>query len=86
MRPVSWAAVESLVEAMIGQQEEKLRALAARLGPNLTGDDLLQPHDHAILMESAEFNYEDGILAGLKAVAIAVRASRRVDSPPRGGS
>jgi hypothetical protein len=89
MRPVGWDAVEVLVDTMIEQQEAKLRALAARLGPHLTGDDILQPHDHAVLMESAEFNYEDGILAGLKAVAMAVRATRRggrVDSPPRGGS
>lgn len=85
---MSFEAVEALIDDMIGQQEAKLRALATRLAPHLTGDDILQPHDHAVLMESAEFNYEDGILAGLKAVAMAVRATRRggrVDSPPRGG-
>ncbi len=72
-----WEAVDRLLDAMEAQQAAKLLALGRRLVPHLTPDDLLQPHDHVALMESAEFNYEDGILAGIKAVATALRSIRR---------
>jgi hypothetical protein len=75
-----WDEVERLLEAMAVQQEAKLLALGRRLVPRLTAEDLLQPHDHGPLMESAEFNYEDGILAGIRAVATALRRMR-VESP-----
>ncbi|MFN8542672.1 MAG: hypothetical protein U0807_00455 [Candidatus Binatia bacterium] len=68
---------ERLLEEMVAQQERKLQALGARLAPELTAEDLLQPQDYAVLRESGEFNYEDGILAGLRAAAIALRAARR---------
>ena len=69
--------MERLLEEMIAQQEAKLLALARRLVPHLTAEDLLNPHDFVPLAESAEFNYEDGILAGLRAAGAAVRAARR---------
>ena len=74
---VSWDAVERLLGDMIAQQEGKVLALARRLVPNATPEDVRNPHDFAALVESADFNYEDGILAGLKAAAVAVRAARR---------
>ena len=74
---VSWDAVEALLAEMIGQQERTVLALARRLVPHLTPEDLRNPHDFPPLVESADFNYEDGILAGLKAAAVAVRAARR---------
>ena len=45
--------------------------------PHVTREDLRNPHDFVPLVESAEFNYEDGILAGLRAAEVAVRAARR---------
>jgi hypothetical protein len=74
---VSWDVVERLLDEMASAQEKKVLALARRLVPGLTPEDLRNPHDFHSLMESAEFNYEDGILAGLRAAAIAVRAARR---------
>ena len=68
--------LERLLGEMIAQQEAKLLALARHLVPHLTPEDLLNPHDFAPLVESAEFNYEDGILAGLRAAGAAVRAAR----------
>jgi hypothetical protein len=62
---------------MADAQERKVLALARRLVPHLTPEDLRNPHDFAPLVESAEFNYEDGILAGLRAAEMAVRATRR---------
>ena len=73
---MSWDEVERLLGEMIAQQEAKLLALARRLVPHLTAEDLLNPHDFVPLAESAEFNYEDGILAGLLAAGAAVRAAR----------
>jgi hypothetical protein len=72
--------VEALLDAMAAQQEAKVLALARRLVPHVTPEDLRNPHDFVPLVESAEFNYEDGILAGLRAAAVAIRAARR--APP----
>ena len=52
-------------------------ALARRLVPHATPEDLRNPHDFAPLLESAEFNFEDGILAGLLSAAAALRLTRR---------
>ncbi len=69
--------VVELIGAMVAQQEAKLLALGRRLVPHLTAEDLLQPHDFTALRESPEFNYEDGILAGLRAAVAALRAASR---------
>jgi hypothetical protein len=74
--------VERLLEAMIVQQDDKVLTLARRILPHLTPEDVRNPHDFAELTENAEWNYEDGILAGLRAAQIAVRAARR--EPGRG--
>jgi hypothetical protein len=74
---MSWDAVEVLLADMGAMQERKVLALARRLVPHLTPEDLRNPHDFAPLVASAEFNYEDGILAGLRSAEIAVRAARR---------
>ncbi len=79
---MSWDAVERLLADMIAQQEQKVLALARRVVPHVTPEDLRNPHDFAPLVESADFNYEDGVLAGLNAAAVAVRATRR--DPPNG--
>jgi hypothetical protein len=68
------AALVRLLEEMIAQQEAKLLAFGRRLVPHLTPEDMLQPHDHRPLAESPAYNYEDGYLAALRAVLIAVRA------------
>ena len=72
-----WDDVERLLGEMTRAQEHKLLALARRLVPHVTPEDLRNPHDFAALVESAEFNFEDGILAGLLSAAAAVRAARR---------
>ena len=69
--------VERLLDEMAAQQDAKVLALARRIVPHVTPEDLRNPHDFTALVESAEFNYEDGILAGLRAAAVAVRAARR---------
>ena len=67
--------VERVLAELIAQQESKLRAYAARIDPRLTPDDLLQPHDFPALARDAGFNYEDGVLTGLRSAATALRAA-----------
>lgn len=66
--------VETLAE-LVAQQEAKVAACAAAIDPRLTGDDLLQPHDFPRLAGDPRFNYEDGILAGLRSAEAALRAA-----------
>ncbi len=66
---------ERILAALIAQQESRVRAYAARIDPKLTPDDLLQPHDFPALARDAGFNYEDGVLAGLRSAMAALRAS-----------
>jgi hypothetical protein len=72
-----WDDVERVLDEMTRAQEQKLLALARRLVPHATPEDLRNPHDFAPLLESAEFNFEDGILAGLLSAAAALRLTRR---------
>ena len=65
-----------ILATLITQQETKLRAFAARINPRLTADDLLQPHDFPELARDPGFNYEDGMLAGLRSAEAAIRAAR----------
>lgn len=68
--------LDALLEEMIDAQRARLLALARRLVPGITPEDLLQPHDHAALAAHPDYNFEDGILAGYLAVRAALRASR----------
>ena len=72
-----WDDVERVLDEMTRAQEQKLLALARRLVPHVTPEDLRNPHDFTPLLESAEFNFEDGILAGLLSAAAALRFTRR---------
>jgi len=65
---------DRVLAELIVQQERKLRTYAARIYPRLTPDDLLQPHDFPALGNDPGFNYEDGVLAGLRSAAAALRA------------
>ena len=69
--------VEHVLAELIAQQEAKLRRCAASIDPRLTSDDLLQPHDFPALARDPVFNYEDGVLAGLRSAEAAVRAALR---------
>lgn len=70
--------IERLLDEMIATQSERLAGLARRIAPSLGPDDLLQPHDHPALASSADFNFEDGVLAGYLALRAALRAIRQM--------
>jgi len=67
---------DRLIDEMIEAQRARLASIARRIQPDLTMEDLLQPHDHPRIAASPEFNFEDGILAGYLAVRAALRANR----------
>src|SRR5262245_26801527 len=73
---------DRVLAEIIAQQEAKVLALARTIVPRLTLEDVRNPHDFPALVASADFNYEDGILAGLKAAEMALRAARRASSAP----
>ncbi|MEZ4405284.1 MAG: hypothetical protein R3A52_02155 [Polyangiales bacterium] len=68
--------VEALFVQMVALQETKVLALARRLRPGLTAEDVRNPHDFPEL-DDADFHFEDGMLAGINAALTALRARRR---------
>jgi hypothetical protein len=80
--PDPWLAIiDRLLLGMIEQQERKVLELARRIVPDLTPEDLRNPQDFPPLARDPEFNYEDGLLAGLRAAHMAVRAEFRRTGP-----
>ena len=71
-----WDEVEATLASLIALQESKTLALARRLRPGLTAEDIRNPHDY-VELDDSDFHYEDGMLAGLLAAQAALRARRR---------
>lgn len=69
------AAIEGHFDALIAGQREKILNMARTRRPHLTADDLLMAHDYPELMSWADFQFEDGILAGLIQAQISLRAN-----------
>ncbi|MFO0614440.1 MAG: NUDIX hydrolase [Polyangiaceae bacterium] len=66
--------VAALLDEMAAHQRRRIAALAERLRPGLSLDDLKQPHDFPELADP-DFHFEDGQLAGIEAVAMALRGT-----------
>lgn len=71
-----WAETEALLVAMEELQRAKVFELARRLKPNLTLEDMRNPHDFPEL-EDLDWHFEDGVLTGIQSTLSAVRARRR---------
>jgi (2Fe-2S) ferredoxin len=54
-------------------QRDKVLALARRLKPGLTLEDVQNPHDFPEL-DDCDWHYEDGVLTGIQTVRAALRA------------
>jgi hypothetical protein len=76
MGSVVWHEAEQLVVELEQGQRRRVLELARRLRPGLTPEDVASPHDFPELRD-ADWQYEDGVLAGIQAVLAAVRARRR---------
>ncbi|HXW83900.1 MAG TPA: hypothetical protein VEJ86_05815 [Candidatus Binataceae bacterium] len=66
--------IDRLLLEVIAQQEAKVLAMARRIHPGITAEDIRNPNDFGDLMASGEWNFEDGILAGLRSAHMALRA------------
>ena len=76
--PDDWLSIiERLLTQMIEQQHAKLLQLARDLVPQLTPEDLRNPQDFPALVRDPLFNYEDGLLTGLRSAHTALRAELR---------
>ncbi len=74
--------IERLFEELITHQQNKTLKTARDRLPQLTGDDILNPHDFPELMADPIFNYEEGLTASLMAAQFAVRRCLRALSVP----
>jgi hypothetical protein len=68
------ATIDRLMLQLIAQQERKVLELARRIHPGLTAEDIRNPHDFADLIAVPEWNFEDGILGGIRSAHMALRA------------
>ncbi len=66
--------VDTLMLELIQQQEAKVLAIARQIHPGITSEDIRNPQDFPDLMGNAAWNFEDGILAGLRSAHMALRA------------
>jgi hypothetical protein len=69
-------ALETLLLELEELQAQKVVALARRLRPGLTPDDIKNPHDFPELSDP-DWHYQDGILTGIQSVRAALRARER---------
>ncbi|HVN28345.1 MAG TPA: hypothetical protein VMT64_07655 [Candidatus Binataceae bacterium] len=70
----SLLAIDKLMLEMIDLQHKKVLELANRIHPGLSSEDIRNPHDFPDLIADSGWNFEDGILSGLKSAHIALRA------------
>jgi hypothetical protein len=74
---VTAGEIAALFDELVEAQRAKTLALARRIDPSLTVDDLFQPHDHPKIATHPAYQFEDGVLAGLLAAQTAFRAKIR---------
>ena len=72
----------ALLEQMISQQRAKVLRLAREAVPHIGPEDVLNPHDFPELKAHPTFEFEDGLLSGLVAAQVALRAERRRQAEP----
>lgn len=73
----SWDSIEKIIEEIIEAQKKQLLRDGRRLVPTLTPEDLLQPNDYPELENHPAFRYEEGVLAGVQTVQMALRALKK---------
>ncbi len=73
--------IDHHLDGVIAQQRAKVLRLAREAVPHISAEDVMNPHDFPELKAHPTFEYEDGLLAGLIAAQISLRAElrRRVD-------
>lgn len=64
---------KQILDDLAKGQLERVAKLARRINSRLTPDDLMSPQDFPELANDPDFNYQDGVLAGIEAVRAALR-------------
>ena len=77
MDQTEWKAIENMVNEIVESQRSQLLRLGRRIIPNLTPEDMLQPNDYPELEHDPSFRYEEGFLAGVQSVQMALAAIRK---------
>lgn len=72
-----WQPIELLIDQMINDEQKKLLLLARRIVPTITREDILQPNDFPELENHPHFRYEEGLLAGMQTIQMALRALKQ---------
>jgi hypothetical protein len=75
-RKVDWEEIEQLLSEMVGFYQNNLLRCGQRIIPHLTSDDILQPNDFPELENHPFFRYEEGVLAGIQTVKMALNARK----------
>lgn len=68
--------VFALLDQMEEQQKAKVIALARRLKPGVTAEDIRNPHDFPDL-DDTDWHFEDGQLTGIQCVRFAMTGLQR---------
>lgn len=69
-----WNDINQLATQMVEHQKKHLLNVGRRIVPTLTPEDMLQPNDYNELEHHPVFRYEEGLLAGLQSLQIALKA------------
>lgn len=77
MENPSWNKIEELLQEIVDQQRNHLLKCGRRIIPTLTPEDVLQPNDYRELENHPHFRYEEGILAGMQTVQMALSALQK---------
>lgn len=74
---IDWNGIEKMVQEIVKLQQQKLLACGQQMIATLTDDDILQPNDFPELELNPLFRYEEGVLAGMQTVQMALQAIKR---------
>ena len=74
-RATLWVEIDRQIHAIEDNQTKKVIDLARRILPGLTAEDIRNPHDFPELGDP-DWQYEDGLLAGIQSVRVALRAMK----------
>ena len=69
--------MEREIRTLAAHQLDKVAALAKRINSRLTPEDLRNPQDFPELARDPDFNYQDGMLAGLDTARMAIERLKR---------
>jgi hypothetical protein len=72
-----WASIDQLLQELVEFHHQKMVQCGQRILPHVTAEDLLQPNDFIELEYHSHFRYEEGILAGVQTVQMALWAMKK---------